>query len=131
MTRNLLLTTKKRAKSFFAKQCSLIENRSTLPSLFLLITDKSRSDVDFLIEGIKNIISKLDSCKAHVDDMISIRMIKLCHKSIRKPFNIIFKDKAFSHQNGKSKCRTNLQKNPQKPASSVLKPHNCLFSPNL
>ena len=114
MTRNLLLTTKKRAKSFFAKQCSLIENRSTLPSLFLLITDKSRSDVDFLIEGIKNIISKLDSCKAHVDDMISIRMIKLCHKSICKPFNIIFKDKAFSHQNGKSKCRTNLQKKPQK-----------------
>ena len=31
--------------SFFAKQCSLIDNGSTLPSLFPLITEKSLSDV--------------------------------------------------------------------------------------
>ena len=33
--------------SFFAKQCSLIDNESTLLSLFPLITEKSLSDVDF------------------------------------------------------------------------------------
>ena len=52
--------------SFFAKQCSLIDNGSTLPSLFPLITEKSLSDVDFLVEDIKNIISNLDSIKLMV-----------------------------------------------------------------
>ena len=39
-------------------------------------------DVDFSVDDIKNIINKLDSSKAHGDDMISIRMLKLCDKSI-------------------------------------------------
>ena len=69
--------------SFFAKQCSLIDNGSTLPSLFPLISEKSflDVDVDFLVEDIKN-ISKLDLNKAHVYDMIGIRMLKSCDKSI-------------------------------------------------
>ena len=49
----------------FAKQCSLIGNGITLPSLFPLIIEKSLSDVEFSVEGIKNIISKIDSNKAH------------------------------------------------------------------
>ena len=77
--------------SFFAKQCSLNDDGSTLPSLFTLIIEKSLSDVDFSAEDIKNIISKLDSNKAHDDDIISIRMLKLCDKCICKPLNIIFK----------------------------------------
>ena len=58
--------------------------------VFPLITEKSISDVDFSVEDMKN-ISKLDSNNTHVDDMISIRMLKLCDKSICKPLNIIFK----------------------------------------
>ena len=77
--------------SFFAKQCSLIDNGAVLRSLFPLITEKSLSDVDFSVEGIKNIISKLDSNKAHGDDMISIRMLKLCDQSIFKTLSIVFK----------------------------------------
>ena len=77
--------------SFFAKQCSLTDNGSTLRSLFPLIKDKWLSDIDFLVDDIKNIISKFDSNKAHGDHMISIRMLKLCDKSICKPLNIIFK----------------------------------------
>ena len=77
--------------SFFAKQCSLINNRSTLPSFFLLITEKSLADVNFSVGDIKNIISKLDSNKAYGDDRISVRMLKLCDKSICKPLSIIFK----------------------------------------
>ena len=76
---------------FFAKQCSLVDNGSSLLSLFPLITEKSLSDVEFSVEDIKNIISKLDSNKAHSDDMISIRMLKLCDNSICKPLSIIFK----------------------------------------
>ena len=75
---------------FFCKTVLLIDNESTLPSLFPLITDKSLSDVDFLIENIKNIISKFDSNKADGGDMISIRMLELCDKFISKPPNIIF-----------------------------------------
>ena len=68
-----------------------IDNGSILPSLLPLITEKSLSDVDFSIEDIKKIISRLDSNKAHGDDMISISMLKLCDKTICKPLNIIFK----------------------------------------
>ena len=63
--------------SFFTKQCSLIDNGSTLPSLFPFITEKSLSDIDFSVEDIKSIINKLDSNKAQGDDMISICMLKL------------------------------------------------------
>ena len=102
--------------SFFAKQCSLIDNESNLPLLFPLITEKSFSDVDFSVEDIKNIISKLDSNKAHGDDTISIRMLKLYGKSICKPYNIIFKScltQAFSHQNGKKQILYQFTKKQQ------------------
>ena len=75
--------------SFFGKQCSLIDNGSTLLSLFPLITGKSLSDVDFLVEQIK--ISKPDSNKAHSDNMIFIFLLQLCDKFICKSLNIIFK----------------------------------------
>ena len=79
------------SNSFFAKQCSLIVNGSTLPSLFPLTAEKPLSDFDVSAEDIKNIISKLDSNKAHGDDMIIIRMLKLCDESICKPLSIILK----------------------------------------
>ena len=68
--------------SFFAKQCSLIDNGSTLPWLFPVTTEKSLSDVDF---------SVLHSNKAHGDKMISIRMLKLCDQSICNSLSVIFK----------------------------------------
>ena len=54
-------------------------NGSTLLSLFPLIRDKTLSDVDLTKEDLKNITSKLDSNKAHGDDMISIRK-QICYK---------------------------------------------------
>ena len=62
----------------------------TLLKTLPLITHKSLSGVDFSIEDIKSIISKLVSNKAHSDVMISIRMLKLHEKSIRKSLSIIF-----------------------------------------
>ena len=77
--------------SFFVKQCSLINNGSTLLWLFTLITEKSLSDVNFSVDDIKNIINKLDSNKAHGDGIISTCMLELCDKSFFKPLNIVFK----------------------------------------
>ena len=63
--------------SFFVKQYSLIDNGSTLPSLFPLKTDKLLPNVNFVIEDIKVFLSKLDSSKVHGDDMMSICILNL------------------------------------------------------
>ena len=68
-------------KSFFAKQCTVINNSSKVPSELLLKTDK------FFLKIIQN----LDSEKAHDHDRIRIRMLKICGPSICKPLEIIFK----------------------------------------
>ena len=70
--------------TFLAKQCSLLDNGSTLPFQCLMLTSKMNL-------GIRKIFSKLDSNKAHGQDMISIRMLKICDKSIFKPLEVIFK----------------------------------------
>ena len=56
--------------SFFAKQCSVTDNRYI---------------------DIEKVIQSLDPNKAHGHDMISIRMLKICGKSIIKPLLIIYK----------------------------------------
>ena len=66
--------------SLFAKQCTVINNGSSLPSELLLKTDK------FL-----KIIQNLGSEKAHGYDRMSIGMLKICGPSICKPLEIIFK----------------------------------------
>ena len=88
---NIITDFKEKSEIFnsFAKQCSLIDNGSTLPSLFLLITKKHSQMLTSRLRISK--ISKLDSNKAHGNDVISIRILKLCDKSICKPLNIIFK----------------------------------------
>ena len=83
-----------------AEKFPVLHHGSTIPSLFPLIIEKSLSDVDFSIEDIKS-ISKLDSNKVYGDDMVSIRMLKLCDKSIYKRpsiCNIIFRS-CLTHGN--------------------------------
>ena len=77
---------------FFAKQCSIINNSSELFSNILKKTDKSISTVTFTSDDIATLIQNLDPNKAHGHDMLSIRMLKLCGKSICKPLdlNLIF-----------------------------------------
>ena len=77
--------------SFFAKQCTIINNVSSLPSELLLKTDKFLSNITFSSDDILKIIQNLDSEKAHGYDRISIRMLKLCEPSICKSLEIIFK----------------------------------------
>ena len=53
----------------FSKQCSLIQNRSTIPSFFIPLTNKSLSSFQFTANDIKSIISKLNRNKAHSFEM--------------------------------------------------------------
>ena len=71
---------------FFASQCTPLENHSSLPP-FCLKTDKSLkiSETDIFA-----IIKNLDLNKSHGWDNLSIRMIKLCGKSITYSLKLIF-----------------------------------------
>ena len=60
--------------SFFAKQCSVIENNSVLPAWTIPVTDQYLANIEFMKDDIKRIICKLDPNKACGHDMIRIRM---------------------------------------------------------
>ena len=75
---------------FFAKQCSIINNFSELPSNIYKKTYKSISTVTVTSVDIATIIQKLDPNKANDHDMLSIRMFKLYGKSISKLLQLIF-----------------------------------------
>ena len=77
--------------SFFAKQCTVINNGSSLPSELLLKTDRFLSNITFSSDDILKIIQNLDSEKVHGFDRISIQMLKTRGPSICKPLEIIFK----------------------------------------
>ena len=76
--------------SFFASQCSLINNNSQLPRTLSSKTNERLSSVKITDDDILKIIAKLDPNKAHGNDKISIRMIKICSTSICKPLRLIF-----------------------------------------
>ena len=71
--------------SFFAKQCSLISNSSEITLNLHFTTEKRLDTRNFSNNDIEKIIQKLDPNKTHGHDKISIRMIKICGKSIGKP----------------------------------------------
>ena len=77
-------------KAFFAKQCSLIDTNSNIPNQLIYSTEKHLSTMRFSEDDIKKIIQNLDPNKAHGHDQISIRMLKICSKTICKPLDCIF-----------------------------------------
>ena len=76
--------------SFFAKQCSMIQNSGKLPLTLNKKTENSISSITFDRNDIAIIIRSLDPNKAHGYDLISIPMLKICDKSICKPLELIF-----------------------------------------
>ena len=76
---------------FFAKQCSEIGNSSEI-SLNILKKnpDKPISANNFSCDDIATLIKDLDPNKTYGHDMISIRMLKLCGKSICKSLDSFF-----------------------------------------
>ena len=76
---------------FFAKQCSIINNSSELPSNICKKTNKSISTVRFTSDDTSTLIQNLDpNKKAHSHDILSIRMLKPCGKSSCKTIDLIF-----------------------------------------
>ena len=77
--------------SFFAEQCSILLNSSKLPTNLAPQTDQSLTSIHFSQDDILKIIQNLNPHKAHGPDKVSIRMIKICGKSLCKPLEMIFK----------------------------------------
>ena len=75
--------------SFFANQCSIIDNGSVLPRMYHKTASRI-NEVVFSREDIAKIIFKLNPNKAHGWDNISIKMIQLCGDSILTPLFLIF-----------------------------------------
>ena len=76
--------------SFFANQCSIIDNGSEIPSFLHPKTDESLSNTTFTEKGIEKVVQSLDPNKAPGHDMTRIHMLKICGKSIIKPLQIIY-----------------------------------------
>ena len=76
---------------FFPQQFNTIEDDSTPPNDLLFETRERISSFDISKDKISKIIRSLPPNKAHGDDGISIRMLKLCASSISKPLFLLFK----------------------------------------
>ena len=70
---------------------SNLDNGSEILSFLDPKTDRYLSNITFTEKDIEKVILNLDSNKAHGYEMISIRMLKICGKSIIKPLLIIYK----------------------------------------
>ena len=70
---------------FFIKNCS------KLPTNLRYVTDKRLRTTNLTADNIEKIIVSLNPNKAHGHDNISIRMLKICGDTIRKPLELIFK----------------------------------------
>ena len=81
---------------FFAEQCTPLKNGSKIPINQIFLTKSRLSSLDFNEDEILKIIRALNIHKAHGHDDISIRMIKICDKSLLKPLTILFQNSTKS-----------------------------------
>ena len=79
---------------FFAEQHTPLKNDSILPVNQIFLTQSRLSSLDFKDDEILKIIRAINIYKAHDD--ISIRMMKICDKSLTKPLIILFKNSTKS-----------------------------------
>ena len=77
--------------SFFSKQCSLINNDSTLPTPIQYLTNNRLSSITFSQDNISKIVQNLDSGQVQAHDNTSTRMLKVCGFAVYKPLAIFFK----------------------------------------
>ena len=78
--------------SFFAKQCSIFENNSVIPSTSNLITAQYLANIEFRKNGTKRILCKVGTNEAYCHDTISIHMLKTSSDAIFEPLFKIFKN---------------------------------------
>ena len=82
--------------NFFAEQYTPLENDIVLPVNEIFLTQSQLSSLDVNEDGILKMFRALNICKAHRYDDISIRMIKVCDKSLTKPLFVLLKNSAKS-----------------------------------
>ena len=75
---------------YFAEQCTLLKNSSVLPINQTFLTQSRLTSLDFNEEDILKIIRALNIHKVHGHDDISIRMVKICDKSLLKSLILLF-----------------------------------------
>ena len=75
--------------NFFSSQCTPIINNSELPELRFL-TNSRISTFEIKLDEINDIITGLNTKKAHGPDLISVNMVKLCGQHLSVPLKIIF-----------------------------------------
>ena len=78
--------------TFFAVQCTPLNNSSVLPVNQMFLTQSRLNFINFNEDEILKVIRALNIHKAHGHDDISIRMIKNCDKSLLKPLIILFEN---------------------------------------
>ena len=81
---------------FFVDQCTPLKNGSVLPKSQIFLTQSRISTLHFDEEELIKIIRNLNVHKAHGHDDISIRMIKICDKSILKSLILLFENSTKS-----------------------------------
>ena len=74
---------------FFARQCSLLPNDSSIPA-FTPKCDKILSSMGIYRSKVLSLIRSLDSKKAHGCDDLSIAMLKICDLAIVEPLSLIY-----------------------------------------
>ena len=77
---------------YFSEQCTLLKNSSVLPINQRFLTQSKLTSLDFNEKEIFKIIRALNIHKAHGPDDISVRMIKICDKSLLKPLILLFQN---------------------------------------
>ena len=77
---------------FFSDQCQPLNNASDLPTNQIFLIRSRLGSLDFNEGELLQIIRALNINKAHGHDDISIRMIKICDKSLLKPLIVLFRN---------------------------------------
>ena len=77
---------------FFANHCQPLNNASDLPTNLIFLTQSRLGSLDFTEGQLLQIIRAQNINKAHFHDDISIRMIKICDRSLLKLLIVLFRD---------------------------------------
>ena len=81
---------------FFTEQYTPLRNGSVLPVNQMFLTQARLKSLDFEKDEILKVIRALNINKAHGFDDISIRMTKICDKSLFEPLIYLFKNSSQS-----------------------------------
>ena len=80
----------------FADQCTPLKNDGVLSSNQMFLTQARLGSLHFKDGEVLKVISALNVRKAHGHDDISIKMNKICDKSLSKPLIILFENSTKS-----------------------------------